>query len=168
MSSAAPFYGLAKAGDLVGKSGRMILQDIIDGKLPQPLIAQTLTFWIVAVGDGFAAFEGEPGPHLLNPTGAVHGGWALTLIDSAAACAAQSLLPAGVGLTTIETKSNFTRPITHDTGRVRAEAHAVGRGRTIISSEARVLDPKGRVLAHGTSTILVLNGDRPADQSKGA
>jgi uncharacterized protein (TIGR00369 family) len=158
MSLAAPFYGLAKPDDLAGKTGREILQDIIDGKLPQPPIAQTLTFWIVAVEEGFAAFEGEPGPHLLNPMGAVHGGWALTLIDSAAACAAQSLLPAGVGLTTIETKSNFTRPITPDTGRVRAEAHAVGRGRTIISSEARVLDQKGRVLAHGTSTILVLNG----------
>jgi uncharacterized protein (TIGR00369 family) len=93
---------------------------------------------------------------LLNPMGTVHGGWALTLIDSVAGCAGLSLLPAGVGYTTIETKGNFSRPITKDTGRVRAEARVVGRGRKVISAEARVLDRDGRILAHGTSTLMVL------------
>ena len=98
-------------------------------------------------------FEGETGPHLLNPLGGVHGGWALTLIDSAAGCAGHTLLPAGVGYTSVETKANFTRPITHDTGRVRAEGRVVGRGRQIMSAEARILDAAGRILAHGTSTF---------------
>jgi uncharacterized protein (TIGR00369 family) len=159
MSAAAAYaYGVAKPENVVDKTGKEILQAIIDGHLPQALISQTLTFWIVAVGDGFAAFEGETGPHLLNPMGGVHGGWALTLIDSAAGCAGHSLLPAGVGYATIETKGNFSRPITKDTGRVRAEARAVAQGRQIISSEARVLGPDGRVLAHGTSTIMVVGG----------
>jgi len=153
-------YGLAKPQDVAGKTGKEILQAIIDGELPQALISQSLTFWIVEVGDGFAAFEGETGPHLLNPMGTVHGGWALTLIDSVAGCAGHSLLPAGVGYATIETKGNFSRPITKDTGRVRAEARAVSQGRQIISSEARVLDSAGRVLAHGTSTIMALGGTK--------
>ena len=101
-------------------------------------------------------FEGEAGPHLLNPLGIVHGGWALTLIDSAAGCAAHTLLPAGASYATIETKANFSRPIAEDSGRVRAEGRAVGRGRRVISSEARVVDAKGRLLAHGTSTLMVL------------
>ncbi|HXY99541.1 MAG TPA: PaaI family thioesterase [Stellaceae bacterium] len=151
-------YGLATPADIVGMTGRQVLQAIIDGKLPQPPISRTLTFWIIEVGDGYAAFEGEPGPHLLNPMGTVHGGWALTLIDSVTGCAGHSLLPAGVGYATIETSGNLSRPITKDTGRVRAEARAVGQGRQIISSEARVLDRDGRVLAHGTSTILVVGG----------
>jgi uncharacterized protein (TIGR00369 family) len=87
----------------------------------------------------------------------VHGGWALTLIDSATGCAAHSTLPAGFGIATIETKANFTRPINKNTGRVRAEAHVVGRGRQIISAEARVTDSTGRVLAHGTSTVMVVS-----------
>jgi len=91
----------------------------------------------------------------------VHGGWALTLIDSVAACAAQTLLPAGVGSTTVETKANFSRPITQDTGRVRAEGRVVSQGRQIISSQAQLFGPDGRVLAHGTSTIIVLAA-RPA------
>ena len=61
--------------------------------------------------------------------GGVHGGWALTLIDSVGGCAGHSLLPAGSGYTTIETKGNFARPINKDTGRVRAEARVVAQGR---------------------------------------
>jgi uncharacterized protein (TIGR00369 family) len=151
-------YGLAPPPDIAGLSGKEILQAIIDGKLPQALISQTMTFWIVEVGDGFAAFEGEPGPHLLNPMGTVHGGWALTMIDSATGCAGLTVLPAGTGYTTIETKGNLTRPITPGTGRVRAEGRVVSQGRQIISCEASVRDQEGRVLAHGTSTLMVLSG----------
>lgn len=157
---AAREYGLARTEQIAGKTGRQILQAIIDGELPQALISQTLTIWIVEVGEGFAAFEGDPGRHLLNPMGGVHGGWALTLIDSVAGCAGHSLLPAGVGYTTVETKANFSRPIAIDTGRVRAEGRVVAQGRQIISSEARVLGADGRVLAHGTSTLMVLNAAR--------
>jgi uncharacterized protein (TIGR00369 family) len=153
-------YGLATSAQIAGMSGKQILQAIIDGELPAPPIAQTLSFRLTEVGDGFAAFEGEPGPHLLNPMGGVHGGWALTLIDSAAGCAGQSLLPAGSGYATVETKANFSRPITKDTGPVRAESRVVSRGRQVISAEARVLGGDGKVLAHGTSTLLVFAGGR--------
>jgi len=151
-------YGVAMAEDVSGMSGKEVLQAIVDGRLPAPPITATLTFELVEVGDGFAAFEGDPGPHLLNPLGTIHGGWALTLIDSAAGCAAHSLLPAGVGYATVETKGNFSRPITPETGRVRAEGRVVARGRQIVSAEVRVLDASGRVLAHGTSTIMLFNG----------
>lgn len=60
--------------------------------------------------------------------------------------------------TTVETKANLSRPITKDTGRVRAEARAVVRGRQIISAEAKVMSQDGKVLPHGTSTLMVLNG----------
>src|SRR5208337_2592052 len=76
-------YGLPDAAQAVAMNGREMLQAIIDGTLPQPPIAETMTFWLTEVDEGFAAFEGEPGTHLLNPMGTVHGGWALTLIDSA-------------------------------------------------------------------------------------
>ncbi|MCK6536505.1 MAG: PaaI family thioesterase [Polyangiaceae bacterium] len=149
-------FGVATPDEIKGLSGKELLQAIIDGRLPQAPIGQTFSFWLVEVGDGFAAFEGEPGSHLANPVGGVHGGWALTLIDSVAACAAHSLLPAGVGYTTIETKANFSRPISMDTGRVRAEARVAAQGRQIISSEAWVRARDGRLPAHGTSTLLVI------------
>ena len=145
-------------------SGREFLEAIMDGRLPAPPIAKTLSFLLTEIGDGFAVFEGDAGEHLLNPLGVVHGGWALTLIDSATGCAGQTVLPAGSSYTTIETKANFSRAITKDAGRVRAEGRVLGRGRRIISCEGRIVDAAGRLLAHGTSTLLVL----PADSASAA
>ena len=157
-STVALTYGIAKPEDVSAVTGREMLQAMIEGKLPAPPIAQTLGFRLVEVGDGQYVFEGDTGPHLLNPLGGVHGGWALTLIDSA-------MLPAGVGYATVETKANFTRPIKHDTGRVRAEGRVVGRGRQIISAEARVLDSSGRILSHGTSTLMVFGNGAAGKQA---
>ncbi len=168
MLAASSFvYGMANPAEVAGMTGREMLQAMIDRKIPAPPIAQTLNFWIVEVGDGFCVFEGETKPDFLNPLGTIHGGWALTLIDTVTGVAGHTLLPAGVGYTTVETKANFTRAIRPDTGRVRAEGRAVTRGRQIISAEGRILDSEGRVLAHGTSTLLVFgngknDGERPA------
>jgi uncharacterized protein (TIGR00369 family) len=155
--STAYWYGVASPGEIARLTGNEILQAIVSGRLPHPPISETLTFWLVEIGEGFAAFEGEPGDHLLNPMGTAHGGWAMTLIDSATGCAGYSLIPAGAGFRTIETKVNLSRPITSDTGRVRAEAHVVSRTRQIISTEARLTSREGRVLAHGTSTLMVVS-----------
>jgi len=166
-ATASTIHTVPSAGGIAEMTGKDILQAVIDGKLPAPSISRTLSFEIVEVGDGYAVFEGETGPHLLNPLGIVHGGWALTLIDSATGCAAHSLLPAGVGYATVETKANFSRPITETTGRVRAEGRVVARGRQIISAEAKVLDSGGRIIAHGTSTLMVLP-NRAAGRSTAA
>ena len=161
LTTAPRVYGVTDPAEARRMSGREFLEAIIDGRLPAPPIARTLSFWLVEIGDGFAVFEGDAGEHLLNPLGVVHGGWALTLIDSATGCAGQTVLPAGASYTTVETKANFSRAITKDTGRVRAEGRVVGRGRRIISCEGRIVDAGGRLLAHGTSTLMVLAGEKP-------
>lgn len=151
-----PIFGIATLGQIAGMSGKQHLQAIIDGALPAPPIARTMSFRMVEVGDGTVLFEATPSPDLLNPLGGVHVGWALTLIDTVTGCAAHSTLPVGVGYASIETKANFSRPIKADTGLVRAEGRVVSKGRTIISAEGRIIDGEGRVLAHGTSTVMIL------------
>jgi uncharacterized protein (TIGR00369 family) len=158
--SPAPKFGVPAPEDIAGLTGREILQAMLEGRLPGPMMAQTMGFKLVEVGDGFVVFEAKPGPHVMNPTGAVHGGWALALIDSVTGCAGHSTLPAGVGYASIETKVNFTRPIAPDAGTVRAEGRVVGRGRTIISAEGNIVDSRGRLLAHGTSTLMMLRPER--------
>src|ERR1700727_1907671 len=111
LSTAERAYGVADPAEVRQMSGRDFLQAIIDGGQPAPTIAKTMSFWLTEIGDGFAVFEGDAGPHLLNPLGIVHGGWAMTLIDSAAGCAAHTLLPAGASYATIKTKANFSSPI---------------------------------------------------------
>jgi uncharacterized protein (TIGR00369 family) len=149
-------FGLAKAEDLGALSGLEFLRAMIEGEQPSPLMSSTLGFRLVEVEEGVAVFEGETSPALLNPLGAVHGGWALTLIDSATGCAVHSILAPGVGYTTIETKVNFTRPIAPNGGTVRCEGRVVTSGRRIATAEARLLSADGKVLAHGTSTLMIL------------
>lgn len=149
-------FGLAGGKDLAALTGLEFLRGMIAGDQPSPLMSRTLGFRLVEVEEGVAVFEGEPSPSLLNPLGAVHGGWALTLIDSATGCAVHATLPPGVGYTTVETKVNFTRAIAPDGGTVRCEGRVVTRGRRIATAEARLLDAEGRVLAHGTSTLMIL------------
>ncbi|WP_420470458.1 PaaI family thioesterase [Brevundimonas sp. FT23042] len=136
--------------------GRDLLQAVIDGRIPPATIGQTMSFDLVRIDDGVAVFEGRTGPHILNPQGMVHGGWALTLIDSATGCAAHTTLPAGVGYTSISTQTNFTRPITANTGTVVCEGRVINVGRQIITAEATIRDSAGRLLAHGQSTLMVL------------
>jgi uncharacterized protein (TIGR00369 family) len=153
-------FGVAGREETTKLTGRQILQAMIDGRLPAPPISRVLSFKPVEVGDGFAAFEGEPGPDLLNPLGSIHGGWTLALIESATAAAVHSTLPAGGSFATVETKGNFTRLIVPETGRVRVEGRVINAGRTLVSAEARLTDGRGRLMAHGTSTVMVFRDIR--------
>lgn len=149
-------YGLADPAEAATLSGLEFLKRMIGGQLPGPTIARTLGFRLVAVEEGAAIFECDVGPHLLNPLGSVHGGVALTLIDSAAGCAVHTTLHPGIGYTTVETKVNFTRAIRPDAGTIRAEGRVLTQGRQIATAEARVLSADGRILAHGSSTLMIL------------
>lgn len=156
----------AQAFDPLSMDGLALMRMLIAGNFPPPSIATTLGFALVEVDAGRAVFIGEPSDRILNPLGIVHGGYALTLIDSCCGCAAHTTLAAGVGYTTVETKVNFVRAITPATGPVRAEGRVVARGRTIITTEGTLTDSNGKLLAHGTSTLMVLRPERQRSEGK--
>lgn len=142
-----------------GLSGIDYLYAIRDGELPPPPIAALMGFAPVEVEEGRVVFAVEPAEYHYNPIGLVHGGLAATLLDSAMGCAVQTLLPAGVGYTTLEVKVNYVRPMTRDTGRVLAEATVLHRGSRVATAEGRVFaEDTGKLLAHGTTTCMVLEG----------
>ena len=143
-----------------GMSGIEHLRAMIAGELPPPPIAYTLGMLLIEVDEGRAVFEAHPAEYHYNPIGVVHGGLAATLLDSATGCAVQTTLPAGVGYTTLELKTNFVRPIAQDTGRVLCEAEVVHRGGTIATAEGKLYaEQSGKLLAHGTSTCLIFGHD---------
>lgn len=139
-----------------GLTGLEFLQKIAAGELPPPPIAALMNFELVELSEGHAIFAVEPKEYHYNPIGVVHGGLAATLLDSAMGCAVHSTLPAGVGYTTLELKVNFVRPITADTGRVRAEAKLIHLGGRTATAEGRVLDEAGKLYSHATTTCLIL------------
>jgi uncharacterized protein (TIGR00369 family) len=148
-------FGTITPDRLRSMSGLEIIAAIIAGELPAPPIGGLMGFRLVEAEKGRAVFEGTPGPSLLNPLGAVHGGYALTLIDSACGCALHTELGPGIGYTTVETKVNFTRPIDPEGGPIRCEGRVLSRGRTIASAEAYLRSGEGKLLAHGTSTLIM-------------
>src|SRR5689334_8079456 len=104
MSEVPMDEGVRPLDKIAGMTGLEVLRAIASGALPGPGMGKTMGFRLVEVEPGRAVFEGIAGPHLLNPLGQVHGGFALTLIDSACGCAVHTELDAGVGYTTVETK----------------------------------------------------------------
>ena len=128
-------YGVVAPDVLKSYDGLGFLKAIIAGTVPNPPISGLVGFHLVEAEQGRAVFEGVPEFHLYNPIGTVHGGFAATLLDSALGCAIFSTLAKGEYWTTLELKFNFVRPMTKDTGPVRAEGRIIHRGRTVATSE---------------------------------
>ena len=140
-------------------AGREFLEGIRDGDLPAAPIQDLMGFRLVEVEDGRVAFRAEPGEQHYNPIGVVHGGLAATLLDSAMGAAVHSTLPLGTGYSTLETKFNLVRAVTADTGSLLAEGRVVHRGSRVATAEGRIVrEGDGKLVAHGTSTCLVLAG----------
>lgn len=137
-------------------SGLAYLEAIRDGSIPPPPIAELMNFRLVEVSEGRAVFAFEPAEYHYNPIGSVHGGVAATLLDSAMGCSLNTLLPAGTSYTTVELKVNYTRPMTHDTGELRAEGSVIHMGGRVATAEARLVDRSGKLYAHATTTCLIM------------
>ncbi|MEU3295457.1 PaaI family thioesterase [Streptomyces longwoodensis] len=136
-------------------SGLDFLRDVLAGRLPAPPISATLGFTLEEVEAGRAVFAMEPGEEHYNPIGSVHGGVYATLLDSAAGCAVQSVLPAGTGYTSLDLTLKFLRPITVDTGKVRAVGTVLHQGRRTALAQAELFDTTDRLLAHATSSCML-------------
>lgn len=142
----------------VGKmSGLDLLRLVVEGKAPAPPMARLMGFDLVEAREGFAAFQVKPQEFHYNPTGTVHGGLAMTLLDSAMGCAVMSTCAKGQGYTTVDVHVNLTRAITKDTPVLRAEAKAVHTGRTIRTAMAELRDASGKLYAHAVTTCLVMD-----------
>jgi len=147
---------LANAGRTM--AGIDFLRAIRDGRLPAPPIAQLMGFHLAEVEPGHAVFEVTPGEQHYNPIGVVHGGLAMTLLDSAMGVCIHTRLPPGTGYTTLEAKTNLVRAITSQTGKLRAIGKVVHLGSRVATAEGRLEDAAGKLYAHATTTCIVLNG----------
>ena len=147
--------GIVPMEAVLSYDGVAFLSAIAEGLLPQPPICATMGFHLVEAAEGRAAFEGLPEARHYNPIGSVHGGFAATLLDSALGCAVHSMLKKGEAYTTLEIKINMVRPLTQDSGLVRAEGRIIHRGRTVATADATIKDRDGKLYAHGTTTCMI-------------
>jgi uncharacterized protein (TIGR00369 family) len=148
-------YGTVSAERRKEMSGLEFVRGLADGTLPLNTIARTLGYDIAEATSGRVVVTAEPSDAHLNPAGTVHGGYSATLLDSCMGLALQSTLEKGYGQTTLEFKISLVRPMTPETGPIRAEGVVLHRGRRVGTAEGRITDSNGRLLAHGTTTCFI-------------
>jgi uncharacterized protein (TIGR00369 family) len=149
-------YGTVSPEQQKAMSGLEFVKGLASGALPLNTLAQTLGYDVVEAESGHVAITLDPTGAHLNPWGTVHGGLTATLLDSCMGLAIQSMLDKGISSTTLEFKISLVRAITLETGQIRAEGKVLNCGRRIGTAEGRVTDAKDRLLAHGTTTCLIL------------
>lgn len=137
-------------------TGLSLLRAMQDGELPSPPIASVLGLRPVQFEEGHAIFECHPNESFYNPQGTVHGGVLATLLDTAMFCAVHTKLAINVPFTTLEFKINFARSLTAESGPIQARGFLVHMGRSTAIAEGRIEDQDGQLLAHGTTTCLIL------------
>ncbi|GAB1641679.1 PaaI family thioesterase [Krasilnikovia sp. MM14-A1259] len=153
----------ARHAHLLGRTpGLELLQRMAAGELPPPPVMDLLDMSGIEAEPGRVTFYLQPQEFHYNPLGTVHGGVLSTLLDSAAACAVHSTLPAGLGYTTQDLHVKFLRPVTVASGRLRCEGTLIQRGRRTAYAEARLTDAEGRLVAHATSSCLIFETTPPA------
>jgi uncharacterized protein (TIGR00369 family) len=138
-------------------TGLEYLNRVVDGRIEHPTMAHTLGFRLTEVEAGRAVITGTTSPDYCNPNGSIHGSWAAAVLDSCMGSSVHSMLPEGVGFTVVEFKIDFVRPVTVDTGTVKAEGNVVNVGKRVGIADGILRDAKDRILARGTTTCLIFN-----------
>jgi len=149
--------GVARPEQVAGMTGLQMFEAMLAGQLPRAPITETLGFMLIEARHGHAVFQGRPSARHYNPLGTVHGGWFATLLDSAAACAVHSTLPAGKAYTTAELKINIVRPLTDKVPLVRAVGSLIHLGARMATSESRLTGPDGKLYAHASTTCFIFD-----------
>lgn len=93
-------------------------------------------------------------PERCTAGGVLHGGAVMALADSLGGACAFLNLPTGMLTGTIESKTNFFRPVTR--GTVEAVARPLHIGKSTIVVQTDVLDEEGRRVAQVTQTQAVI------------
>lgn len=137
-------------------TGLELMRAMVGGTLPGAPIGAVMNMRGVAADPGTMTFEGTPGPEHYNPLGTVHGGYAATLLDSCMGCAVHTTLAAGMGYTSIDINITYVRAITTATGPVTARGEVINAGRRIATARGTLTDAGGKILAHGTSSCLII------------
>jgi len=150
-------FGVVPRDAATAQAGIDFLRQMMEARHPAAPISETLDFWLTSIEPGRVTFEGVPSARFYNPMGTVHGGWLSTLLDSAMGCVVHTMLAAGQAYTTVEMKTVFVRPVFEKTGKLRCEGALVHAGKRIATSEGKLFDGEGNLLAHGSETCLIMD-----------
>ncbi|WP_405160982.1 PaaI family thioesterase [Nocardia sp. NBC_01499] len=146
--------------DLAQLTGLEMLRLGMTMKDRPPFIGDLLGMEADLLEQGKVVFSLRTRPDFANPLGTTHGGICATLLDSVMGCAVHSTLDAGVSYSTLELKVNYIRAVPTDGQKLTATGTTIHVGRSTATAEGRVVDEQGRLVAHATTTCVILRGNR--------
>ncbi|HKX56993.1 MAG TPA: PaaI family thioesterase [Xanthomonadales bacterium] len=150
-------FGVVPPEQALKMSGIEFLSAMREGHLPGAPISETLDFWMQSCEVGRVVFEARPSGRFYNPMGMVHGGWMATLLDTVMGCAVHSTLKAGQTYTTLTMQTGFLRAVHENTGIIRCEGLIIHAGSRTATATGQLFDGKGRLVAYGSESCLILN-----------
>lgn len=145
------------AKELFRAEGIAWLRSMKAGELPPPPVVSALGMEVESVEDGSVAFSMHAEEWMCNPAGVVHGGMTATLLDTVLTLAVMTKIPAGSSAQTIDMNVHYVRPVLPTGEKIVAEGKAVHVGATIGTAEARVHNAAGKLIAHGTATLAIID-----------
>jgi uncharacterized protein (TIGR00369 family) len=148
---------LELAKSLFSAEGSAWLRGMKARELPPPPIVSALGMDIESVEDGSVAFSMHAEEWMCNPAGVIHGGMTATLLDTVLTLAIMTKIPAGSSAQTIDMNIHYVRPVLPTGEKIVAEGKAVHVGSTIGTAEGRVHNAAGKLIAHGTATLAIID-----------
>jgi uncharacterized protein (TIGR00369 family) len=139
-----------------GRTGLETVRAIISKGGPSSGIGKTMRFKATSADIGNVVLEGFPDEDFYNPLGAVHGGYAATLLDAAMGLAVHTAISGDSGYSTIDLNVTYLRSLRTDSSPVTAHGHAIHVGRRLVACEAKLKDRHGNLCARATATFMIL------------
>lgn len=130
-----------------------VIKDLVR-RSPFPAL---LSMELTDIGTGFAVIEIQVKPKHMQLMGAVHGGVLASLVDTVTYWSVYyGIEDPQKWLTTVDLKVNYLAPA--DSGRLIARGRQIKVGKKLCYASAEVHAENGAIVAHGASTLMVLNG----------
>ena len=135
-------------------SGLELLEKVVRGEIPHPSMTATIPMKLMKAERGFAEFEAKADKNHLNPMGAVHGGFAATVLDSVTGCAVHSMLGPGDRYGTIDLNVKMLKPLPINVI-VKARGRVIHCSKRLGVSEGILEDVEGKIYAHATAICMI-------------
>ncbi|WP_326565199.1 PaaI family thioesterase [Amycolatopsis rhabdoformis] len=149
-------------------SGLDFLRAMARGDVPSAPMMDLVGLRLISAAPGETVFRLTPAEYHYNPMWTVHGGLYATMLDSAAACAVHTTLPAGSGFSTLDLSVRYLKAIRAETGPITATGRVVHSGRQVVLADARLEDAAGTLLATATANCFVRRAPDAAKVTKEA
>ena len=124
---------------------------------------ELLSMKICAVEIGYSKVEIDLQRKHYNPFNSIHGGVYSSLIDTAAYWSVYCELDENMGFTSIDLSVNNLSMIRE--GKIIAEGKSIKIGKSICLAEAIAKNTHGKLLAHGISKLMILNGKQSIEHA---